>query len=302
MARDSEQQRSGTRRRKTSADLERTAAKPQPLTIERILPPVAIIASLVGIFFVYLTAFPVLVGGATPEEDAQEQVPSYIPEEPVYTGVPDSWVLSGTFTVGDEELDRQVKEFCDAFAGTDSSYEVAAQTVYNNIVWGIYEGRTESEKPVGPDWVQALARAYFSSASPAEGQVGVGDAYEFAAAISYCLRYFGYGQVYAMPTLNYDETGELAGSAVVVVVGNDSNIYVCDPAQGSLGWMLDLEGLDLLVDDIGQDLTEAEALGLTIYQSEEETDLVDGGTTGGYDDTGSYDSYDSGYDSSYDSY
>lgn len=264
-----------------------------------VLAPVALACSLGAALLVYQRAFPEATEEQTeqatatqsagaPQETGAAQAQSYV-------GVPDPWVMTGNFTIGDPELDAQIKEFCDAFSGEGTSSEVAAQTVYNNIVWGNYTPREAGQQPRGKDWSWVAARLYFDAARPEEGEAGDGDYYEYAAALTCCLRYFGYTYVTALPVVSWDEWGNQTGSAICYVMDEAGVRYVCDPSQGTLGWMLDAATQDIVVDDIGQDLSDAEMLGLPISTNEDEQGIdesvVSDEQYGGGEEEYTYDEY-----------
>jgi hypothetical protein len=272
------------------------------------LAPLALATSLSAAVLVYQSAFPAMdaseQGTASAEGTSSAQEAS-TEQAPAYLGVQDPWVLTGNFTIGDPELDVKIKEFCDAFSGEGTSSDIAAQTVYNNIVWGNYTPREDGQQPRGKDWSWVAARLYFDAAKPEEGEAGDGDYYEYAAALTCCLHYFGYTYATALPIVTYDEWGNQSGSAICYVVDESGARYVCDPSQGTLGWMIDAATQDILVDDIGQDLSDAEMLGLPIARHDaeqavevtDETAQYDDGTGTGeeyseYDEYGNYVGYD----------
>lgn len=202
----------------------------------------------------------------------------------------------GTFTIGDADFDLTIKTFCDALSdGETSSAATAAQTVYNSIIWGGYTEREIGQKPQGRDWSMVAARLYFDSAHPEIGEAGDGDYYEYAAAMALCLRYFGYYYVVALPTIDFDAWGNEIDGAVCYVIDEAGNRYVCDFSQGTSGWMLNAAYLDIVVDDIGQDLSDAQYLGLTINTNEDA--IVTGEDYSGYYEQDSSYAGDYAYDS-----
>jgi len=265
--------------------------------------------SLGASVLVYQSAFPTDVATAEVDQapEAEPQQPAEVEATPAYQGVDDPWVMGGHFTIGDAALDAQIKEFCDCLSGEGTSAAVAAQTVFNNMVWGNYTPREAGQQPQGRDWSWVAARLYFDAAKPQEGEAGDGDYYEYSAALTCCLRYFGYTYVTALPIVTYDEWGNQTGSAITYVMDENGNRYVCDPSQGTQGWMLDAYTQDITVDDIGQDLSDAEMLGLPIASSRVETGEVASADAWGTDaasteevgyteDTGYADYTDYGYD------
>lgn len=282
----------------------------------RILPVVSMAAAFVAVVFLFRYLVP----------PAQEVEPEYVPQDPQvaasssnveeYWGLEDKWLASGVFTTGNKELDVQVKEFCDALTMEGLSAHDNAQTTFNTIVWSGYEERTAEEKPSGADWDKAAARHFFTTGVPAEGVGGTGDVYEFAAAISYCLRYFGFTDALAVPVLRGTLATGQTSSALVVVTNEYGMSCVCDPTLLADGWMLDRDLYSIVVENIEQDLTSVEALGLsvqTVQPSEMEADTgfdadADADTDTTYntgeeeyatDADGSYDEYSDEYDWSY---
>lgn len=253
---------------------EKSGSQPSWELLGRMLAPLFLVASLAGVVLLYRHTFPQLTTEATEEAATAEDVSATATaEEQGYVGVSDPWTMTGAFTVGDSSLDVQIKEFCDAFAGDGSTAAACAQSVYNNILWGSYRERTSEEKPQGDDWVQAAARLYFSTASPEDGISGEGDYYEYAAALGYCLRYYGYSDVLTLPVISFTQDGQAIESAVCMVTNENGSWRICVPAMGTEGWMLDANSYTIAVEDIGQDLTRVNALGLTVID-----------TSGMYDD------------------
>lgn len=256
-----EQQKTAPKKRKSPLDATGWA--------KRALPVVSVLLAFVGMVLLYRHVFPWIASAPEPapeEQAATEEASS----EPADTGVEDPWVKSGLFTMGDTQLDAQIKAFCDALSMEGNTALQNAQLVYDTIVWSAYEERTAEQKPAGRDWDVALLRHYFSTGNPELGEGGSGDAYEFAAATCYCLRYFGFSDAMAVPVLKTDDNGNEVGSALVIVTDADGERCVCDPAMSGDGWMIGLDRYDtIVVEDIGQDLTAVEDLGLETKQVEQ---------------------------------
>ena len=268
--------------------------------VSAFLAPLAIAGALFATVSLYQQVFPQLQAQPAVEEgQVGTEAPTQPESEPAYEGVEDPWVSDGSFTMGDADFDVMIKTFCDGLSdGETSSAATAAQTVYNNIIWGNYTAREEGQKPRGRDWALMSARLYFDSAHPELGEAGDGDYYEYAAAMALCLRYFGYYYVVALPTIDFDEWGNEIYAAVCYVIDEAGNRYVCDFTQGTAGWMIDANYIDVVVDDIGQDLSDANYLGLTINTNEDQ--IVTGEDYSGYYQqdngyTGDY-GYDTGED------
>ena len=229
-------------------------------------------------------------------------------EQPVvYAGVEDPWIEAGSFTVGDEELDAYIRDFCKECSPAGATADEAAQATFDVIVESTYLYRID--KPMGLDWVARSAKEYFTSDDGMGGHQG--DVYEYASVLALCLRYFGYSDAIAVPIVNTSGVGDADGSALCLVTNTDGTGCVCDPAVGTAGWMLPRTSYDILVDDIGQNKDAALAMGLQIkekYADDEngtmngmdDEDMMNGtGTTGNYGGTsGSGASGSSAYDSS----
>lgn len=238
---------------------------PFPLArvLRRVLPVIAMAAAFAAAVTVFrrLLPPPVVVPEASTEVAVQTFEEGDAPEDQ-YVGVDDPWVESGTFTMGNEGLDAQIKAFCDACSVEGYGARDNANLVYNAIVWSTYQVRESGEPPSGNDWDVALAKHFFSEGNPESGIGGVGDTYDFSAAISFCLRYFGYSDATAVPIVCGDESTGQTRAALVLVTDENGQACVCDPSLSGNGWMLDRSYYNIVVDDIGQDLTKLEELGL----------------------------------------
>lgn len=244
-------------------------------TIMGITPIACMIVAFVGMIGLYRFVFPPVVEGTDSETTAlaADPVQGEAAQVPAYTGVSDPWLASGVFTTGEEELDPKVKAVCDAFTAPENDARGNAQTVYNNIAWNFsYADRGDNNKPAGPTWDLACAKEFFGFAKVDQGAFNGGEAdyYEVAAATSYILRYFGYTDALAVPVLVDDGTGtgQTTGSAYCLVTDENGNACVCDPSLGASGWMLSRYSYNITVEDIGQDLTSVEAMGLNIYKED----------------------------------
>lgn len=277
--------------------------------VAKVLPVLSLAASLVLVGGLYKYLFEDKTSDAQQETTAVENTVASTEaakEQPDQSsGVEDPWTSTKTFTTGEQELDEKVKAFCDALTLDGNGALENAQNVYNTIVWGSYIDRGEEEKPAGEKWVLACAKEYFNTAVPEEGIAGEGDYYDFAAALCYCLRYFGYSDAIAIPVLVAAESGTTTGSAYCLVSDENGYPRLCDPSQGANGWMLDRYSYNILVDDIGQDLTTAEALGLSIQRAEDanantNSTSANGDSTESDSQTSSTDAVGSGTESSAD--
>ena len=271
---------------KRAADVEKKPRKPMSVAqvVGRILPVLCLALAFVAIVALYRKLMPQTVDETTAQSTTapSEQVLVSSSNPDSYAGLEDKWLASGLFTTGNKELDAQVRDFCDALTVEGSSARDNANSVFNTIVWSQYEERGPNEQPSGTEWTIASARHYFSTASPADGQPGSGDVYDFAAAISFCLRYFGFYDAYAIPIVKGTLATGQTNSALVVVSDEEGRPCVCDPTLAAEGFMLDRGLYTIVVDNIGQDLTTVEALGLDVRQPQE----LGGGTSGGNGATG----------------
>ena len=217
-----------------------------------------------------------------------------VEQAPVYGGVADPWIESGSFTVGSEELDQEIKKLCDANTSQGDTAEEAARQTFNAVADSVYIDIYE--KPSGIDWVARSAKAYFESVKT-EGTYA-GDYYEFASVIALCLRYFGMSDAIAVPVLFDTQSGAEYGTAVCLVSDSNGVGRVCDPSQGPDGWMLPRTSYSILVDDIGQNLDPVLGLGLKVKEKEQQRVNgngydAEGGNGTGYDESG-MSSYDNG--------
>lgn len=233
--------------------------------LERVLPVVSLILAFAAVIVFYRRFMPQPKQVDAAETMlAQGQQTSSSANQDGYTGLEDSWLSDENFTTGNADLDYQVKAFCDALSYEDLSAAENAQNVFDTIVWSSLEDRSEDEKPTGDEWTIVSAKHYFSSGIPEEGVGGTGDEYEFSAVASYCLQYFGFKDAWAIPILRDSAGSGQTGGAVVLVTNEDGQKCLCDSRYGSEGWMLDFESHPITVEDIGQDLTRAEDMGLSV--------------------------------------
>lgn len=240
--------------------------------VGRVLPLLSVAIAFVAVVLLYRKLMPPPVAQAneepqvSAEQEAQVAASSSHPE--AYNGVEDKWVPEGVFTTGNRELDQQVKQFCDALTVEGASVRENAHTAYNTIVWSNYEDRSADEAPTGNDWAINAAQHFFSTGDPEKGISGTGDVYEFAAAVGFCMRYFGFYDAITVPVIGSVSSGSSSGGGALVLVSDEyGQPCVCDPQLTGDGWMLDRELYDIVVDDIGQDLTRVEDMGLTVHKN-----------------------------------
>lgn len=242
---------------------------------DRLLPLFAGVAAFAVVVLLYYRILPPPSDDVVTGDGAGQLDIMAAPAPQAYNGVSDTWLASAVYTTGNKDLDAQVKQFCDALSSNGSTAQENARVVFNTILTSEYDYRAADEQYTGTGWEQAAASHYFSGGDPARGLGGTGDEYEFSAVIMYCLRYFGYSDALAIPVV-----GE---TALVVVTDEYGRSCVCDPRMGESGWMLPRDSYDIVVANIGQDLTAAQAMGLTIQSSEDEDDTTNAksGTSAG---------------------
>ncbi len=238
----------------------------------RLVPLLCVAVAFVGLCAIFRFAFPPITAASdssdTSSAGAVVQGDAAVQSRPSYLGVEDRWVTSGYFTTGDKNLDAKVKKFCDDLTVENTNASGNALNVYNNIMWNYsYVDRGQSAKPAGPNWDTACARDFFSRYEAAGGLGGEADYYELAAATAQCLRYFGYSDALAVPVLIGSGGESTVDAAYCLVTDENGSSRICDPTMGASGWMTDRYAHTFMVDDIGQDLTAVEAMGLQIMRS-----------------------------------
>ena len=70
-----------------------------------------------------------------------------------------------------------------------------------------------------------------------------------------------------MPVLIGSGGESTVDAAYCLVTDENGSSRICDPTMGASGWMTDRYAHTFMVDDIGQDLTAVEAMGLQIMRS-----------------------------------
>ncbi len=233
----------------------------------RLIPIVCLAGAFVAIVGLYRFVFPPVTKaeGAATGDTGVVQGDAAVQTQPTYRGVEDPWVSSGYFTTGDENLDPKVKEFCDAYSKAGETAPSNALNVYNTIMWNYScVDKGEDQKPAGPSWAEACARDFLSRYAAAGDLGGEADYYELAAIVSFCLRYFGYSDALAVPVVIGSGGNTSVDAAYCLVTSETGSSCICDPTRGAGGWMIDRYSVTFMVDDIGQDLTQVEAMGLQI--------------------------------------
>ncbi len=153
-------------------------------------------------------------------------------------GVADPWIEGGVFTTGDAELDKYVKDLCDAESSKNASAAENAYKGYIAVAWSNYSATEGNQNPQGNNWTVEYAKRWFANEKS-------GNYYEFAAVTQYVLRYFGYTDARAEACLVELENGEWANHGLVFVTDiTNGQGKVCDDALGTNGWMLDIDALN----------------------------------------------------------
>lgn len=201
-----------------------------------------------------IMAFAALLGlsacGGQQQDVAQTGEPQAT-EQSTYEGVDDPWVEGGKFTTGDAELDRMVKETCDAEYGNYTS-EDRAERAYNTFLYITrhdyverYEGEQyENQHPQGPDWDKLYAKQFYLA--------DTGNCYEFAAMAQFALRYYGYDDAVGQPCLVKQESGDYGQHGLVFVTNDAGEPTLCDPSFSANGYMLPGGSYTFMLEDVGQ--------------------------------------------------
>ncbi len=238
--------------------------------VDGLVPLLCVVVAFAATVAIYRYLFPrthqsdaTAAAAGEPVADSGTQVAT-----DAYQGVDDPWTASKHFTTGDDELDQRVKALCDALTTQGQDASANAQNVYNNIMWNYtYAPVDKGQKPAGPNWVRACAKEFFSTMSSPAELGGEGDYYQFAAVIAFCLRYFGYSDAMAVPVLVPSGGEETFDAAYCLVTDENGAARVCDPTLSANGWMRDRYSYNIVVDDIGQDLSVVEGMGLYVQRS-----------------------------------
>ena len=166
-------------------------------------------------------------------------------------GVADPWSPTGYFTTGDSELDTMVKEYCDAHTTEGSCAVDNAYNTYLNLSWIDYveEDRNQDPWSVDGDWRVTYAKQCFSTNSA--------NCHEFAAAVQYILRYFGYADACAETCVVLRQSGNWGDHSLVFVTNTDGRACIIDTSLSSNGWMLDstAESYELEISATGEEAT-----------------------------------------------
>lgn len=253
------------------------AKPPADLVVGRVVALLCTVAAFVGVVMLYRYVFPPVTKAVEGDSSSAEmqvvQGDEAVQASPEYQGVDDPWTTSKYFTTGDKNLDEKVKRFCDDLTEDGATASSNAQTVFNNLMWNYSYSDQGQNKPAGPEWDIACARDFLNRYEAAGGLGGEADYYELAAVTSFCLRYFGFTDALAVPVvLSASGSSDGYETAYCLVTSEMGAACICDPTLGANGWMLDRYSYTFMVDDIGQDLTQFEAMGLQIKRQDDSAD------------------------------
>lgn len=147
-----------------------------------------------------------------------------------YRGVEDPWVEGGLFTTGDAELDELVKAFCDSHSSPDLDFSDNAYNTFCNITWSDYVEWEGNQHPHTYDWTVGYAKDFFTRG---------GNCFSMAAAIQYCLRYFGYSDAHCELTYQERQSGLWLDHGLTWVTNaKTGEVRMVDSEQAANGWMM----------------------------------------------------------------
>ena len=157
-------------------------------------------------------------------------------------GVEDPWSPTGYFTTGDAELDQLVKNYCDSQAQDGLDAGDNAYYTYLHISWIDYVENDQNQRPwdVEGDWRVTYAKQCFTNMTA--------NCYEFAAAIQYIMRYYGYADAIAEPCLVLRQSGNWGDHGLVFLTSLDGRQCLIDASLSSNGWLLPATSLSYTLD------------------------------------------------------
>lgn len=157
-------------------------------------------------------------------------------------GVEDPWSPTGYFTTGDAELDQLVKSYCDSQAQDGLDAGDNAYYTYLHISWIDYVENDQNQRPwdVEGDWRITYAKQCFTNMTA--------NCYEFAAAIQYIMRYYGYADAIAEPCLVLRQSGNWGDHGLVFLTSLDGRQCLIDASLSSNGWLLPATSLSYTLD------------------------------------------------------
>jgi hypothetical protein len=151
-------------------------------------------------------------------------------QEQGYEGVKSPWTKSGYFTTGDKELDKSVKAFCDKYTTKGKSVSDNAYNTFCNITWSDYDEWEGNQYPHTYDWQVGYAKDFFSRG---------GNCFSMAAAIQWCMRYFGYADAHAELTYQERQSGGWLDHGLTWLTDSSSgDIKMIDSELSSKGWLM----------------------------------------------------------------
>ncbi len=157
-------------------------------------------------------------------------------------GVEDPWSPTGYFTTGDAELDQMVKDYCDSNAQDGLDAGDNAYYTYLHISWIDYVESDRNQRPwdLPGDWRITYAKQCFSTMSA--------NCHEFAAAVQYILRYYGYADACAETCLVLRQSGNWGDHSLVFVTSLDGRASIIDTSMSSKGWLLSKDSMTYTLD------------------------------------------------------
>ena len=157
-------------------------------------------------------------------------------------GVEDPWSPTGYFTTGDAELDQLVKNYCDSQTQDGLDAGDNAYYTYLHISWIDYVENDQNQRPwdVEGDWRITYAKQCFTNMTA--------NCYEFAAAIQYIMRYYGYADAIAEPCLVLRQSGNWGDHGLVFLTSLDGRQCLIDASLSSNGWLLPASSLSYTLD------------------------------------------------------
>lgn len=157
-------------------------------------------------------------------------------------GVEDPWSPTGYFTTGDAELDQLVKNYCDSQAQDGLDAGDNAYYTYLHISWIDYVENDQNQRPwdIEGDWRITYAKQCFTNMTA--------NCYEFAAAIQYIMRYYGYADAIAEPCLVLRQSGNWGDHGLVFLTSLDGRQCLIDASLSSNGWLLPATSLSYTLD------------------------------------------------------
>ncbi len=158
-------------------------------------------------------------------------------------GVEDPWSPTGYFTTGDSELDQMVKDYCDGQTQSGLDAGDNAYYTYLHISWLEYVEDDQNQRPwdVEGDWRITYAKQCFTKMTA--------NCYEFAAAVQYIMRYYGYADAIAETCLVLKQSGAWGDHGLVFLTSLDGRQCLIDTSLSSNGWLLPATSMTYSLDN-----------------------------------------------------